>query len=343
MKENEDEYAMLTFLLGGVTNNNVPAEIGDIVKESDTIVTAPDSFCDIRMGGSIIRIKENSKVIFSSLLRKENGESITLGMSEGKMLCKPKKLLKSESFTVKTPTAIAAVRGTQFTIETDKDQTTSVKVFSGKVKVAKRLKQFEGSSDRVIDGAPVINEQEKIVITKDDVDKTEKRVDDIIKKETAKNDATVMDTIIAMSEKEIAVNKNNIVKFALNDFDNENKEIRQIRQRPVRVIRKMATIIKEEKEAPKPDGRLMITRYEVYFIKNGKVLWEGKVIQEPVRKDGKVYIASGNRVFCASSEGPVIWRKNIDNDGKLEIMNNELVLYSQGKAQKLNPETGEQL
>ena len=64
-----------------------------------------------------------------------------------------------------------------------------------------------------------------------------------------------------------------------------------------------------EREKPKPDGRLLITRYEIYFIKNGKVLWEGKVLQQPVRMNDKIFIASGDYVYCASADGPVLWRK----------------------------------
>ena len=92
---------------------------GDVLKENDIITTGIMSSCDIRIGDSIIRIKEKSKVLISQLLKNGNVENITLGLDIGKMLCKPKKLIKSESFLVKTPTAVAGVRGTQFSVEAD--------------------------------------------------------------------------------------------------------------------------------------------------------------------------------------------------------------------------------
>lgn len=138
-----DEYAMVTFMIGDVKKNSVEVQMGDIIKENDIIVTADNSFCDVKIGESIIRIKSLTNVKISTLFKKGNVENTTLGLDSGKMLCKPKKLLKEENFVVKTPTAVAGVRGTQFSIEADKEQTTRIKVFKGEVKVAKRVKQLE--------------------------------------------------------------------------------------------------------------------------------------------------------------------------------------------------------
>ncbi len=338
-KEKVDEYAMITFMIGDVKMNNKVVEIGDIIKEKDVIITAEDAFCDVKIGGSIIRVKEKSKVIVSNLLRSNNLESTELGLNVGKMLCKPKKLLKSESFVVKTPTAVAGVRGTKFTVEADIKKTTRIKVFDGKVKVAKRIKQLESSTEKVLEIAPVVAEEKKVIITEDEVKKVEKLAEKLIKEGGAKE----MAVVITKLKNDVVVSKASIKGFKIADFARENKEIIAIQPKPKTVIKQIIRVIQQEKEIPKPDGRLLVTRYEIYFIKNGKVLWEGTVIDNPIKMNGKIYIASGDYVFCASDDGPVLWRKKMNNDGKLKIEENALSVFSKGQTTKLDLETGEKL
>jgi outer membrane protein assembly factor BamB len=338
-KEQVDEYAMIAFMIGDVKKNNQAVEIGDIIHEKDVIITAEDAFCDVKIGGSIIRVKEKSKVIVSNLLRSNNLESTELGLNVGKMLCKPKKLLKSESFVVKTPTAVAGVRGTKFTIEADVKKTTRIKVFDGKVKVAKRIKQLESSTEKVLEIAPVVGKEKKVIITEAEVKKDEKRAEKLIKEGGAKE----MAVVITKLKNDFVVSRASIKGFKVADFAKENREIIAIQPKTKAVIKQIIKVIEQEKEIPKPDGRLLVTRYEVYFIKNGKVLWEGTVVENPIKKNGKIYIASGDYVFCASDDGPVLWRKKINNDGKLRIEENALSVFSKGQVTKFDLETGEKM
>lgn len=342
-KGDVEEYAMVTFMIGDVAKNDLPVTIGDLVQEKDTLKTGADSFCDVKIGSSIIRIKEKSHVVISSLFNKDNVERTDLSLGVGKMLCKPKKLLKSEKFIIKTPTAVAGVRGTQFTVETDKKKTTRIKVYDGKVKVAKRIKKFDNNVDDVLEVAPTLEEKEKVIITAKDVIKAEKAVGRILDIEAKKGGVVEIPAIIERTQNAVVVQNKQIKKFAVEDFSRENKEIIDVKEKPREVIKKITKVIKQEKEEPKPDGRLLITRYEVYFIKNGKVMWEGKVINSPVRIGDKVYIASGKYVFCASSDGPVLWRKNIENEGQFELRENKLVVISEGKEIVLDTETGQKL
>ncbi len=341
LKEDVDEYATFSFLLGDVTRNDAEVSIGDIVKEKDKIKTGSNSFCDIRIGGSIIRIKEKSTVTMSHLIRKGNVEDTTLGLSMGKMLCKPKKLLKSEKFIVKTPTAVAGVRGTRFIVETDSKKTTRIKVYNGRVKVARRIRQFDTNVEKVLEVAPVLEEERKVVITRDEVAKAEKTVEKALKAEKAKKPDDAIAALIDKSKKEIAVPARAIERFRAADFQKEKKEIIDVKPKPPVVIRKIRKVIKEEKKLPKPDGRLLVTRYEIYFIKGGKVMWEGPVVKGPIRKDKRIYIASGNYVFCADSDGPVLWRKKIPNKGKVELSDKGLVVHTPKGSLLLDPDTGQ--
>jgi len=337
-KEEVDEYAMITFLIGNVSKNNLVADIGEIIKENDVILTGVNSFCDLKIGGSMIRIKEKSKVLVSNLIRKGNLENTNLGLDIGKLLCKPKKLLKSESFIVKTPTAVAGVRGTKFVVETDRAKTTRLKVFDGKVKIVKRVKQFESSTEKILEAAPVIEQSQKVVITRNDVVKAEKAVS-----RAMGNNKEVTDSVIRSTLKNVSVKKTEVQTFAVEDFAKENREIIEVKKKPKALIRQIAKIVKQEREKPKPEGRLLITRYEIYYIKDGKILWEGKVITSPIKKEGKVYIASGKYVFCASPEGPIIWKEKLNNDGKFEIRGNRFVVFSGGQENSLDAKTGSRL
>jgi hypothetical protein len=339
-REKVDERSMVIFLIGNVTKNNIEVQIGDIVNEKDVIQTGVDSFCDVKIGESLIRVKQKTTVLMSSLVKQGSVENTAVDLTSGKMLCKPKKLMKSETFLVKTPTAVAGVRGTQFTVEADSQSTSRIKVFEGEVKVAKRIKNLEKSIEKVLEAAPGIHKEEKVVITKKDVDSAEKIVDRIMKTESARGEDAAIAAVLKTAGKDIYAGRDDAKKFSPEDFIKDNKEIIQVKEKPDEVIKEIHKIIKIEKETPRPEGRLLVTRYEVYFIKNGKVEWEGSVVDEPLRHDDKLYIASGEYVFCASKDGPVYWRKKIESDGKLMIRKDTLVVPSQGREMLFDLKTG---
>lgn len=340
-KEVED-HASVIFFVGEVTINGAAVGIGDGVDENDTVITENLSSCDIKIGDSIIRIKERSKVIFSQLLKKGLFENVEIGLDVGKMLCKPKKLMKTESFLVKTPTAVAGIRGTQFIVEADKRKTTRIKVFDGKVRVVKRIKRLEEKIDKILDEAPPIQEKEKVVVTEREVKETEKKVNEAFSKGLQKGVEVAVVKVIGEFKNDIIISRKKVEKFKVEDFRNDNKELIAIKEKPKEIIKKIAQVLKLEREKPKPDGRLLITKYEIYFIKNGRVIWDGEVINPPIKQEGKIFIASGDYVFCASLDGPVLWRKRIINDGRLELRGEKLHVYSGGKVRELDIETGQE-
>jgi len=344
-RESVDEHATISFMIGDVKINSVEAQIGDIIKQNDDIITGGNSFCDIRIGESIIRIKAQSSVKISTLLKSGNIEDTEIGLNSGKLLCKPKKLLKDENFMVKTPTAVAGVRGTQFAIEADKLKTTRIKVFNGEVKVARRIRQFESSVEKVMELAPTLEKEEKVIITADEVKKAEKVVDARLQKATAGElpGDNVIEQVIQKSEVQIGVDDKNVQKFSPEDFARENKEIIEIQQKPKEDIIRITRVIKQQKEQPVPEGRILITRYDIYYIRDGKIKWDGKVINEAVKRDGKLYIASGEYVFCADPEGTVIWKADINNDGSLVVEGDKITVKSGEKSVKLDADTGKRM
>jgi hypothetical protein len=234
------------------------------------------------------------------------------------------------------------VRGTKLTVEADTQKTTRIKVYDGKVKVIKRVDKLEGSFEKIMEEAAAVEEKEKVVITENDVKKAEKRVEDVLAKEGGAGVEVAVVKIIEQVKGDVVVSRKEVQAFKVEDFKDEKSELIAVEERPREVIRQIAAIVKMEKEKPKPDGRLLVTRYEIYFIKNGSVLWEGKVVNPPIRRDDRIYIASGDYVYCASAEGPVLWRKNIENDGKLEIQGDRLIVHARSGAKSLDLDTGQE-
>jgi hypothetical protein len=337
-----DDYSKIIFFIGDVKKNNVPVEIGDIILQNDIILTGKLSSCDIKFGGSFLRVKEDTKIVLSELSNKNNLENTSIGLDVGKILCKAKKLTRSESLTVKTPTAVASVRGTQFTVEADAQKTSQIKVFTGEVKVVKRVSRLEDSVDQLLETAPAVEDNEKVIITLDEIVKIEKKVDAAFSKENQKNNnmKTVLDAVLNDVRNDIEINKKEVRSFKLDDFSDENKEIIAVVEKPKSLIDEIQKAVEIEKKEPVPEGRLIVTRYEIHFIKDGRPVWEGKVINPPVKKDDKIYIASGSYVFCASVDGPVYWKREIKNNGKVEIKDNKLIVFSGNETKELDLVTG---
>ncbi len=119
----------------GVNWNMVEAEME--LKEADTIKTGMDSFCDILMPGrGNFRVVDNTIVTINKL--KKQLEEIKV--KKGKALFTISKKLKSdETFRVESDIAVAAVRGTEFLVETDGEKL-KYSVVKGKVLIRRNVK-----------------------------------------------------------------------------------------------------------------------------------------------------------------------------------------------------------
>ena len=338
-----EEHATIAFFVGDVKKNSTDIQIGEALKESDIILTGINSSCDIKIGESMIRIKENSKLIISQLLNREKADNVVLGLDVGKMLCRPKKLLKNENFYVRTPTAVAGVRGTVFSVEADAKKTTRIKVFKGSVNVVKRVDSLEKKVgvEKMLESTTPLNRNQRVVITEEEVRKAEVIVDKALAsgEKTSANDQQIVNQV----KDHISVGKKDIVQFSVGDFRNESDEIIEVSQRTPEVIKQIRKAVRREAKAPMPDGSLLVTRHDIYFIKNGKVEGEWKVINAPLHRGETIYVASSDYVFCASIEGSVKWRKRMPTEGKLEIKPDGLYVHAKEGVKKLDYLTGESL
>ncbi|MBI5629586.1 MAG: FecR domain-containing protein [Elusimicrobia bacterium] len=114
---------------GAAAQAGLPLEAGDRVS------AGPNGSAEIGIGGkSLIALKSGSEIVLSS--PQPGGALIELGL--GSLLAKLEPLLPGQSLRVRTPTAVAAVRGTEFGVEfSAEEKETLVGVFDeGRVEVS---------------------------------------------------------------------------------------------------------------------------------------------------------------------------------------------------------------
>ena len=128
-------------------SKTVPASVGTVVKEGDTIKTGSDQTVDLQTrNGTAVRVREFTTI---KLARLSEGDT-ELSMKQGTMFANVKRKSKSDKFAVSTPTAIAGVRGTTFKVEVEEGSSPRVKVLEGKVAMAPRIRALETYSKEEI-------------------------------------------------------------------------------------------------------------------------------------------------------------------------------------------------
>lgn len=140
----ESEEVKVQFLIGMVEFSQKSEvrkqRLGRSIKlyAGDKIYTKLESRVELKMfDGTIIKVGENSLFTINKMEKKEESSKMSFGLSFGSIWAKFKKVFSSDSERkISTPTAVVAVRGTEFGVEVD-PQTgkTKVKVKEGKVNV----------------------------------------------------------------------------------------------------------------------------------------------------------------------------------------------------------------
>jgi hypothetical protein len=99
----------------------IPAKAGNAILYGDWLKTGPASIAHVVFAdGSAVLVKENSRFLLSGTPGRK-----TVAFSVGEFLIGiKKKLLPGQSFKVRTPAAVAAVRGTLFWGKVEKDGST---------------------------------------------------------------------------------------------------------------------------------------------------------------------------------------------------------------------------
>ncbi len=110
-----------------------PAAEGLALSGGDAIVTGKNSMADIAWGDrGLVRVNEKTRISVASLAKKSDDPD--LDMSAGSVMVMLSKLVRGESFQVKTPTQVASVRGTSFQVDAD-ENISRVNVLTGMIMV----------------------------------------------------------------------------------------------------------------------------------------------------------------------------------------------------------------
>ncbi|MEN2997699.1 MAG: FecR family protein [Brevinematia bacterium] len=158
-------------VIGNVTvksKNKVRSiEVGYVLKEGDTIITAKDSECYISVENKgYIRVEGRSSITFEQIGRAFKGGSKDSITSTGSIFLSVKGIFGSgKALNVKTQTAFATVRGTEFVVEVEK-KLTKVYVLEGEVAVAPL---FSTDEEELAKRTVQVKKGEKIEISEIDV------------------------------------------------------------------------------------------------------------------------------------------------------------------------------
>jgi hypothetical protein len=113
-----------------------PAPKGQPVAQGDTIKTAAGAWCEVLLKeGSFVKIDENSEVTAEKLAVEAGKREFSFSFLRGKALWMVKKLGKKTAsvFAVRTPAAVCAVRGTDFSMLVEPSGETKLGLFEGEV------------------------------------------------------------------------------------------------------------------------------------------------------------------------------------------------------------------
>jgi hypothetical protein len=200
-----NDSAEIVFTIGDVSVSRDAAPFaklskGEKIGRNDIIKTGEkaSAVLDIKGIGSV-RVLEKSEFRFTALARNGSNELL---ISKGSVYSKITKLEKGTDYKVKTPTCVAAVRGTQFLVTYSEKDPSKVNVLSGKVAVSssEMLEKEEiAENDQTVEvkgktlDKRTLSKIEKLVLEKcsiyDDLDQNDKnynqKFEDLQKKEKA--------------------------------------------------------------------------------------------------------------------------------------------------------------
>lgn len=107
------------------------------LREGDELKTEAGSSAIIRMDdGTMTKVGPLARMSMDQLSSVGNNNATSLNVSVGKSWNRVNKLTKDTAFNVKTPTAVAGVRGTFFSAEVEKTNDSTFDVYDGSVQVS---------------------------------------------------------------------------------------------------------------------------------------------------------------------------------------------------------------
>lgn len=140
-----------------------PLSLQDMVSQGDTIVTGDKSFATIQFQDiGLLRIQEKTIVTLTTLFANDRGE---VYLDQGQVLSKLHRLKKETEYRIKTPTAVASVRGTEYSASYLNGKSL-VSVRTGKVAVSTSKSSGAAEQAEDLSEATIIDQGKTAVITR---------------------------------------------------------------------------------------------------------------------------------------------------------------------------------
>lgn len=136
-KEVKIQNPIAVWVIGEVTLQRASGsiatlEVGDRLQAGDEVMTSGYSHAAIQIGDTVmVKVDRNTTLSVSKLMA---GKEHELFLKQGKVFSKVKRLTPGSEFRVKTPSIVAAVRGTSFSVSSGKAEQ-KVAVVEGLVQV----------------------------------------------------------------------------------------------------------------------------------------------------------------------------------------------------------------
>ena len=146
-------------VIGDVSADGQPVERGQVLSGGTRLVVGARSFCDLQLRqprGVTIRVNQNSEFVLEA---RQNQQATTYQsrIDRGSAVFASEQLAADEQLTVRTPTLVAAVRGTQFGVNVGQDQSTRVTVADGAVATRPSLGRAEELPPEVVESSEVLS------------------------------------------------------------------------------------------------------------------------------------------------------------------------------------------
>jgi len=125
-----NDKPVISAFAGNLIVNGIEGKNGTFIKYGDIIKTGPNSFCEITLNKrSIIRLSQNTVFVFN-ISDSQNSFELQSGSLTG---LTRKKFVKQDRYLIKTPTGIAAVRGTSYFIHIESPDSSYFCVCNGTI------------------------------------------------------------------------------------------------------------------------------------------------------------------------------------------------------------------
>lgn len=318
-EQNQDIQTKMVVLtsIGSVKAGDRELKSGDIVSEGDVISSGEQSLAVLQVIGdtsSTYTIRIQASTTFKLQSQKVNERVYhNANLDQGLMKIHADKGSQDENFSVQTPTTVAAVRGTDFSVSNDARGNSEIQVINGKVAVRPSLGKIEDFSSEIQnkdngiqsllisadENSMIIEEGQKTRITKkiQDTYIQDNGLEEVVNAQTL---ASAQDSIKKLpqdSDKQIKSFKSvKVDEIAPQDLQKHKEQFASLKPIPVEQINEavenpeeLKKILQNHKDQNKEAIQQEIeTIYKKSFEK--LELTNGKIITGVVSQSGNTYI-----------------------------------------------------